>query len=346
MSTAKLALYEDDTLGWGLIEADALMALAKLLPDACTDVVICDPPYGISIGGSAWDGADIRKAASENGERLSDGEAFERWTARWAAEARRVLKPGGYMVAFGAPRTFHRLVAGVEDAGLEVRDQLLWLNGQGFPKSRRLPDGLATTLKPAYEPILLARAPFTGTTPRNLEKWGAGALNIEAARITSSGEPAGFWPANVALSHAAGCRAGTCKPDCPLPLIDQERTVRPPSRLFYCAKAARAEREAGCEQLPKSSVQLYTGKRHSPRLVRNLHPTVKPLELMRWLVKLVTPPGGLVLDPFCGSGSTGVAAVLEGRMFLGLEREAAYVDIACARLTHWAAIAAQRTVLP
>ena len=94
------------------------------------------------------------------------GEAFERWTRAWAAEAMRVLKPGGHLLAFGAPRTFHRLVSGIEDAGLEVRDQLLWLYAQGIPKSRRLPGGLGTALKPAYEPILLARKPLEGTTPQ------------------------------------------------------------------------------------------------------------------------------------------------------------------------------------
>jgi site-specific DNA-methyltransferase (adenine-specific) len=109
-----------------------------------------------------------------------------------------------------------------------------------------------------------------------------------------------------------------------------------PSRLFYCAKTSRAEREAGCEQLPKRSVQLYTGKHHPPRLIHNIHPTVKPLALMRWLVRLITPPDGLVLDPFAGSGSTGIAAVMEDRIFLGIEREGDYVDVACARLTHWA----------
>lgn len=342
-AASKVSLYSDDTQAWGLIEADAPMTLAKL-PDACVDALVTDPPYGIEI--AAWDGPAIRQAVRRKGERLSDGEAFERWTTRWATECRRVLKPGGHAVIFGSPRVFHRLVAGVEDGGLEVRDQLLWLYGQGCPKARRLPGGQATTLKPAYEPILLARKPLQGTTLRNLDEWGTGALNVEAARITSAGEPAGFWPANVALSHSSGCGPGTCKPDCPLPLIDRDRRLRSPSRLFYCAKASRAEREAGCEELPRSSVQLYSGKRHSPRLRHNLHPTVKPLELMRWLVRLTCPPGGLVLDPFTGSGTTGIAAVLEDRMFLGLEREAAYVDIAYARLTHWAAIAAQKEVLP
>jgi DNA modification methylase len=335
MNTTKLALYEDDTMDWGLIEADALLTLAKL-PDACIDSVICDPPYGIEITGEAWDGRAIRQAVRRDGEVLSTGEALERWTRVWATEARRVLKPGGHLLAFGAPRTFHRLVSGIEDAGLEVRDQLLWLYGTGMPKSPRLPGDRATALKPAYEPILLARAPLVGTTARNLEEWGTGALNIGAARITGRGEPAGFWPANVALSHAPDCNASGCAPGCPTSLLDRAQTGPPPSRLFFCGKASKREREAGCEQLPARLTQFFNGHHHPPRVRHNVHPTVKPLALMRWLVRLVTPPGGLVLDPFVGSGSTGAAAVLEGRQFLGIEREAAYVDIACARLTHWA----------
>ncbi len=329
------ALYEDDTERWRLLESDALLTLAKL-PDACIDAIVTDPPYGIAITGEAWDGAAIRQAVNRDGERLRDGEAFERWTRCWATEARRVLKPGGHLLAFGAPRTFHRLVSGVEDAGLEVRDQLLWLYGQGLPKSRRLPGGLGTTLKPSYEPILLARAPLADTTQRNLETWGTGALNIDAARITRSEQQAGFWPATVTLSHTPGCQVGACKSDCPAALMDQGRAARPPSRLFYCAKTTRTEREAGCEQLPARLTALYTGKRHSQRVVRNIHPTVKPIALMRWLVALVTPAEGVVLDPFTGSGSTGAAAVLEDRRFLGIEREPDYVDVACARLTYWA----------
>ncbi len=182
MSTGKPMLYEDATRAWGLIEADALLTLAKL-PDACVDCVVTDPPYGIGFKGKAWDGADIRRAASRSDELLSATEAFERWTAVWASEARRVLKPGGYLLAFGAPRTFHRLVAGVEDAGLEIRDQLLWLNAQGLPKAHRLPGGLATALKPTYEPILVARSPLEGRVASNLERFGTGALNIDATRI-------------------------------------------------------------------------------------------------------------------------------------------------------------------
>jgi DNA modification methylase len=296
------------------------MLLAKL-PDACVDAIVCDPPYGIELGGASWDSFG----------KGSPAEAFERWTFQWAAECRRVLKPGGHLLAFGSPRTFHRLVAGIEDGGLDVRDQLLWLFAQGLPKSHRLPGGTGTTLKPAFEPILLARKPLEGRTIDNLKAHGTGALNIETSRI---GEHH-YWPAHLTLSHTPDCGT-SCTEDCPAGMIDAARPDLLPSRLFFCAKATRVEREAGCEQLPRESVALYTGKRHSPRLVRNQHPTVKPIDLMRWLVKLVTPPAGLVLDPFTGSGSTGAVAVLEGRQFLGIEREGKFVDIACARLTHWA----------
>jgi DNA modification methylase len=330
---AKVAVYTDATAAWRLIEGDSLLTLAKL-SDGCADSVVADPPYGLHLGGEAWD--------RFGGGGLAAPEAFERWTARWAAECARLLKPGGHLLAFGAPRTFHRLVSGVEDAGLQVRDQLLWLYAQGLPKSARLPGGLGTTLKPAYEPIVLARKPLGLRTIDNARRYGTGALNIDATRI---GEGR-YWPAHLTLSHAQGCRDGSCMSDCPAGMIDAARTDLAPSRLFFCSKASRSEREAGCEQLPLRPVQLYTGKRHPPRLVRNLHPTVKPVGLMRWLVRLVTPPGGVVLDPFAGSGSTGIAAVMENRSFLGLEREPGYIDVACARLTHWAAIAAQEEVLP
>jgi DNA modification methylase len=316
MSTHKPVLYEDDTQTWGLVEADALLLLARL-PDHSVDAIVTDPPYGIDFHGEAWD--------SFGGEDLSASAAFERWTMVWAAQCRRVLRPGGHLVAFGAPRTFHRLVAGIEEAGLEVRDQLLWLYGTGVPKAPQLPRGLGTMLKPSFEPVALARAPLQGTTKANLERWGTGALNIEAARVGQ----ARYWPANVALSHA---------PDCPARLLDNPGEG--PSRLFYCAKTARAEREAGCERLPARLVQIYNGHHHPLRLVHNTHPTVKPVSLMRWLVRLVVPPDGVVLDPFAGSGSTGIAAVQEGRVFLGIEREAEYVDVACARLTHHAQQAA------
>jgi DNA modification methylase len=328
MSTArKLSVYSDATDRWRIIEGDALALLAKL-PENSVDAICTDPPYGLSFNNEPWDGADIFGAASRDGEHLGTGEAFERWTRAWAHEAKRVLKPGAFMVAFGAPRTAHRLACGIEDAGLEIRDTLMWLYGTGVPKSRRIPGGQGTCFKPGFEPAIVSRKPLQGATLRNLEEWGTGTLNIDAARVN------GYWPANLALSHAPDCTESRCTSDCPAGLLDDARPDLLPSRLLFCSKASRRERDDGCEQLPPTQNQIFSGGHGSARLRRNIHPTVKPIALMRWLVKLVTPPGGIVLDPFTGSGSTGVAAVLEGRRFLGIEREPEYVDIACARLTH------------
>lgn len=321
---------------WALIQADSLVMLPEL-PAESIDAVITDPPYGIGIVGEQWDGGKLAQAP-----------AFQEWTAEWAAAVLRTLKPGGWLAAFGTPRTFHRLVAGVEDAGFEIRDQVLWLYGQGVPKHRRA-DGLSSCLKPAYEPVLLARKPLVGTLDVNLTAHGTGALQIDAARVPRPDGGRGFWPANIALSHRSRCRSARCEPDCPATLIDRDarRDGNGISRLFYTPKANRKEREAGCEDLPLLEVPIYPrGNASTARLVHNVHPTVKPLELMRWLTRLVCPQGGTVLDPFTGSGSTGAAGVLEGRRFLGIERDARYVPIAGARITHWAATAAQKEVLP
>jgi site-specific DNA-methyltransferase (adenine-specific) len=317
----KLRVYSDATDRWRLIEGDALTLLAKL-PASSIDCVVTDPPYGIGFHGESWDGA------GKAGRQLAGGAAFAAWTRSWAAECLRVLKPGGHLLAFGSPKTFHRLTSGVEDAGLELRDVLMWVYAQGAPKTRKLPGGRAAMLKPAYEPILLARKALAGTTLLNLEAWGTGVLNVEASRVN------GYWPAHLALSHAPGCTETGCNSECPAGLLDAAHPSLRPSRLFFCAKATKREREAGGGELPLQSDQLYS--RPEVRLRRNIHPTVKPIDLMRWLVRLITPPDGVVLDPFTGSGSTGAAALLEGRRFLGIEREPGYVDIACARLTHWA----------
>jgi DNA modification methylase len=337
-STPLPVLY-GDLRRWGLIAADSLTLLAAF-PDASVDAVVTDPPYGLNFNQQAWDGGA-----------LANGEGFQAFTAAWATELRRVLKPGAYLAAFGASRTAHRLIAGIEDAGLEVRDQLLWLYGSGVPKSRRLPRGLGSALKPTYEPIVLARRlidPATPATLANVARHGTGALNIDAARIERPrSEPTGegFWPPNLALSHEAGCHAATCRPACVIRLIDEiaarERQpgAAPFSRLFYAAKTAQAEREAGCEQLEARVSPIFSHGVGTPKPRANSHPTVKPIGLMRWIVRLVVPPGGVVLDPFAGSGSTGIAAVLEGRQFVGIERQAEYVRIARARLQHWTAVA-------
>ena len=328
------AMYGNGT-SWVLLHADAL-ALMPELPADSVDAVITDPPYGIGFGGEAWDGGQLTDAAT-----------FQAWTSAWATEALRVLKPGGWLAAFGTPRTFHRLVAGVEDAGFDVRDQLLWLYGQGVPKSRLRADGLGSNLKPAYEPIVLARKPFEGSLDTNLAVHDTGALQIDAARVPRADGGRGFWPANVVLSHHARCRPAACERDCPVALVDgQYPHERSLSRLFYTPKANRREREAGCEKLPVSEVPIYPRGNGATRLVRNVHPTVKPLELMGWLARLLCPPQGTVLDHFAGSGSTGAACVIEGRRFVGIELDERYVEVARARITHWAATAAQEMELP
>jgi len=327
-----------DLRSWALIGADSLELLAAL-PDHCIDAVVTDPPYGLGFQDEAWDSGP-----------LASGDGFQAFCTAWGRQARRVLRPGGFVAAFGAPRTFHRLVCGVEDAGLEVRDQLLWLHGRGMPKSGHLLGGRSTTLKPAYEPILLARAPLDRgqTASDSLERYGTGALNISATRLPRGGVAGatGYWPSHVLLGHSVGCHSAAtgCQPGCVVPLVDRLGPPgRPPlSRLFYAAKATSAEREAGCETLARSTAAIFSGTAGGVRPRANLHPTVKPLDLMRWLVRLVTPIGGVVLDPFAGSGSTGCGAVLEGRQFVGIEREATYLPIARARLTHWATLATDR----
>jgi site-specific DNA-methyltransferase (adenine-specific) len=227
----------------------------------------------------------------------------------------------------------------------------MWLQGQGYPATRVLPDGLGTGLKPAWEPIVLARRPLDGSIEHNLDQHRTGAMNIDACRIQLAPQDCpsegrtqgrrvtaserGRWPANLLLSHGRSCTRSRCERDCPIALLGERH------RFFYAAKASRRERDAGCEQLPRRVTQAYkigakNVRRCNENPVANIHPTVKPIELMRWLVRLLTPPGGLVLDPFAGSGSTGAAAVLEGARFLGIEREAVYVPIARARIKHWA----------
>jgi site-specific DNA-methyltransferase (adenine-specific) len=337
---------------WQIKQADCLKALPTL--DATSvDVVITDPPYGINANNMRWDRPSTLDPAREPGRRrprVDPAPAFQSFSAQWSGECLRVLKPGAHLAAFAAPRTFHLLARGLEEAGFELRDVLMWLQGQGYPATQVLPDGLGTGLKPAWEPILLARKPTDGSIEQNLAEHGTGAMNIDACRIELTPEdcpnegrthgrrvtasPRGRWPANLLLSHGRSCTRSRCEDDCPITLLGERH------RFFYAAKASRRERDAGCEQLPRRVVQTYKIGAKNVELcnenpVANIHPTVKPIELMRWLVRLLTPPRGLVLDPFAGSGSTGAAAILEDVRFLGIEREAAYVPTARARITYW-----------
>jgi DNA modification methylase len=318
-----------------LLEGDCLEVLGELEPES-VDAIVTDPPYGIGFQHERWDSVAIREAAARAGhDRLNPNEAFEAWCRIWAAECRRVMKPGAFLAAFGSPRTYHRLACGVEDAGLEIRDTLMWLYAEGMSKSRHYPGGRSTTLKPAFEPIVLARRELDGTTEETIARHGTGALNAEDCKVE------GRHPANVILGHDQGCDERRCAPGCQVAAADacaeEGRSRLAPSRFLYCPKASRAERDAGCESLPPRVLNLFPnaqkgGKR--PAQARNPHPTVKPLALMRWLVRLLCPPGGLVLDPTIGSGTTGAAALLEGRRFIGIELEPVYMEIAAARIAH------------
>jgi site-specific DNA-methyltransferase (adenine-specific) len=210
----------------------------------------------------------------------------------------------------------------------------MWMFGTGMPKSRRLAGGQDTALKPFYEPILLARRALLGNATDNIARHGTGALNIEACGVALPGRRR--WPTNVVMSHSAGCRPGRCATSCPGAVIDGQHAGA--SRFLYCSKASRPEGDAGCEHLPERELDLFpnTLGARRPKRLRNAHPTVKPIDLMRWLVRLVTPAGGVVLDPFCGSGTSGIAAALEQRRFLGIERDAGHATVARSRIGYWA----------
>ncbi len=401
-----------------LLTGECLDVLATLEPDS-VDACVTDPPYGISFMGREWDTftpATVEKmrtskafGSDEDNPNLrgrtgwagSAAVAYDRsaaaslkfhaWTQQWAEAVWRVLKPGAHAVVCASPRMGHRVTCGLEDAGFEIRDSLLWLTGQGFPKSLNLPGGLGTGLKPGYESIILARKPLGGrTVAQCVAEFGTGALNIDGCRlqggkpwstngqgpktqgtyghmrnIPQSMDDLGRWPPNVALDEDAAAMldaevgelgGGGLPMRTSTGMFDNKGGhknpgdwIKPsrgaPSRFFYVAKASRDERERGCEDLPRKTAGDATDRQdgsaglNSPRAgasrthgARNHHPTVKPVALMRWLVRLVTPPGGLVLDPFAGSGTTGLACITEQCRFLGIEREAAYVAIADARL--------------
>jgi site-specific DNA-methyltransferase (adenine-specific) len=495
----------------------------RTLPDNSVDSVITDPPYHLTSnkGGSKgfmnkeWDGGDI---------------AFR--TEVWA-ECLRVLKPGGYLLSFSSPRTYHRMAVAIEDAGFEIRDQIMWLFGSGFPKSHNIGkaidkiqgnerevvgemragqtamgqgsgwnkhenrteiditkgqsdwEGWGSALKPAVEPICMARKPLSEKSiAENVMKWGTGGINIDGSRIpfdmtdtnpatnplyrqeneykmpepgqesngavnfTSSKNEIskeGRFPANLIIEcicdnsytkpapksghwskttttgfgefgngsstyegvgeKESGNMVIHTNPECPCYMLDQQsgygKGQKNPkvqkgskrygenqfanggmlvkdgwvsstyddkggaSRFFYSPKVSKKERNAGLEELPEKPRPGQTDKgnysssvyckdcgktfngtndhtdcedgveyRPSTTTTKNHHPTVKPLALMKYLIKMITPPNGVVLEPFLGSGSTGVAAKELGFVstFIGIEKEQEYMDIAIKRI--------------
>lgn len=397
-----------------LIHGDCLEVMADMDPES-VDAVCTDPPYGLEFMGEKWDSfKDVAHAqrGMKKGPKsilaspgfdlsLQSSRAFQGWCAEWGGALLRVMKPGAYGLVFGGTRTYHRLTCGLEDAGFEIRDCLMWLYGQGFPKSRV---AFPTALKPAWEPIVLVRKPFPGTVEGCVTSYGTGVLNVTDSRVGSEPrfnpaagnkpggaslnmskqgmpdadgtEALGRWPSNLLLTHDDACvQVGRtvikgkqmnrytdgvkpfgggvghphvstvtpdeemdvyrCAPGCPVGMLGDEH------RFFYCAKASPAEKNAGLEgfdRLPAGGMSARRDGSLDGHIVyaQNTHPTVKPVQLMRYLVRLITPHrDGMVLDPFMGSGTTAVAASLEGRRFVGIEREKTYIDIAAARLAFW-----------
>jgi site-specific DNA-methyltransferase (adenine-specific) len=271
----------------------------------------------------------------------STRDTFQAFLTAVFTECRRVLKPGGYAFVWAIPRLSHWTATAVENAGLEIRDIVHHHYGTGMPKGRDVAKTMAgpeatrwrdwsTTLKPATEHWILARLPLAElTVGRNLTRFGVGALNIGATRTPRADAPEGVvgrWPSNLVLSHAPACVTSSgntiCVPSCPVALLDRQcegaGKTRPAGRrvstFFYICKASTAERNLG----------LNEGQ--------NLHPTVKPLALMQRLCRLITPPGGVILDPFMGSGTTGIAAMRENFGFVGIERDPAYYRLASTRI--------------
>ena len=415
----------------------SMLDMLEIIESNSIDSIVCDPPYELNFMGKGWDRTGI---------------AFQPETWRKCYE---VLKPGGYLLAFGGSRTFHRIACAIEDAGFEIRDTIMWLYGSGFPKSMNIAKGIeaklttgsanktqfselngqklergnwgitknakeygfrkkdyttetekkhrlgelepstalakqwqgwGTALKPAYEPIIVARKPFKGSLVDNVIKYGVGGINIDECRVDFKNEedikqydfnnnglsrmskdegektgmfeggwkvvkeirktPQGRFPANVILDEEAGklldeqsgisqsAKVKSAKPAYEgesitkflrgrSTLNNQYDDCGGASRFFYCAKASQKDRDEG----------LYDYR-------KNIHPTVKPCELMQYLVRLVTPKGGIILDPFMGSGSTGKACMFENRerqadyKFIGIDLEEEYCNIASARIDY------------
>ena len=383
------------------------------------DSVVTDPPYHLTSivkrfgkEGSApaqygTDGAFSRASTGFMGKEWDGGDiAFRKDTWKLAYD---LLKPGGYLLAFSASKNYHRMAVAIEDAGFEIRDQIMWLYGSGFPKSLNIGkaidkklgnerevvgkgkpmsslgvmhddnwqsdneynetkgnseyEGWGTALKPAHEPIVLARKPISEkSVADNVLKYGTGAINIDGCRIQGNdigGERKitsrkyrnedGVWTdENSGMDNEQNSFADA-DPRGRFPANVMHSGLNTEwARYFYCPKVSQEERNKGLDHLPTKKTSSMSGRRDSHdmegysidndvtgRFVterKNIHPTVKPIELMKYLCRLVTPKGGTVLDPFMGSGSTGIAAKDEGFDFIGIEKEEEYFEIAQSRI--------------
>ena len=406
-----MKIYEKNN-NYTLYEGKMQDVLSQLEPNSI-DSIVTDPPYELNFMGKGWD---------------NSGVAFQKDTWKHCYD---VLKPGGYLIAFGGSRTFHRIACAIEDAGFEIRDTIMWLYGSGFPKSMNI--GLAidkkngvdnrtgnivkgvgsnntsamknglgesqefdseyeeriatnewagwgTCLKPAYEPIIIARKPFKGSLIDNVIENGVGGLNIDECRVEFENTPnpatnplyrkqanyklpkkgqqsngavsfssskndvneLGRFPANVILTYDETDFEEVCGG------MPNEKG-NSASRYFYCAKASKKDRDEGLDGFQEKKIYgddmkwgygNNNGDNFGDRVAnvsrKNIHPCVKPTELMQYIIRLVTPKNGTVLDPFMGSGSTGKAAMYENKnyYFIGVEMTQEYLPIAKARIDY------------
>ena len=375
------------------------------IPDNSIDSIVTDPPYHLYSIVKRFGGKDAAPAKDGRGAAgpyasISRGFMGKEWDNTGIAynvdlwkQVLRVLKPGGHLLSFGGSRTYHRLACAIEDAGFEIRDQIMWIYGSGFPKSLNIGKqsgcdawkGWGTALKPAHEPIVVARKPISEKNiAENVLRWGTGGVNVDGCRVEHFETPKvvtrtaidKFWqgkrgitkpelhmgrfPANLihdgsdevlecfpetksgrlGIGHQSGNDFGvgnkTKKPN----LIEKEygNDYGSAARFFYCAKASKAERDAGCEDLPikrpdnRTDTGMGSFAEKGVQEGKNHHPTVKPKALMQYLCRIVTPLNGVILDPFLGSGTTAVAAIAEGFRYLGVEKEPEYCEIAAKRI--------------
>jgi len=381
-----------------LINGDCLEVM-RTMQDNSVDSIVTDPPYGMSKEPNItevmthWINGDdyVHKGSGFMGE---SWDSFVPGPSIWT-EALRVLKPGGYILCFASTRTQDLMGISLRFSGFEIRDTVQWMYGSGFPKSlnigKQLPEysGYGTTLKPAHEPIILARKPLSEKTiVANVLKHGTGGINIDGCRVGTESVPyftssdgrkfepnktqperstklvgthdKGRFPANLIhdgseevislfpVTKSGSIQSHHKRTTSKTKNAFSEREALPEtvtgsegsaSRFFYCAKASKADRNNGCEHI--SLKQPTHGKGHESGGLQvsnskipnnNNHPTVKPQSLMQYLCKLITPPDGIILDPFMGSGSTGKGAKLEGFGFIGIELDPDYFKIAEARI--------------
>lgn len=450
-----------------IINGDSMKVL-DTLEENSIDSVVTDPPYGLTTITKRFgkeNSAPAQFGKDGSFARLSKGFMGKEWdgsgieyNVEFWSKVWRVLKPGGYLLAFGGSRTFHRIACAIEDAGFEIRDTIMWLYGSGFPKSMNIGlaidkkngveskvigtqtkgssplagnhngnwcdnqsdgtfeikkatnewSGWGTCLKPAFEPIIVARKPVEDSIINNIMKYGVGGINIDECRVeandkvkmnvrdTSScsdgwnrpwmedkekdrlrqeiaiekANNLGRFPANVILTYDETDFNEVCggmpntksngsesnyefgNQDNPSHLytniksgvhFDDEGSA---ARYFYCAKASKKDRDSGLDMLEeravndgrKTDIDNAFQRGLTPR--KNIHPTVKPVELMQYLIRLVSPKGATILDPFNGSGSTGKAVAFENReremnyKYVGIELDPEYCEISKGRIDY------------